>query len=124
MKVNKVVITKIIKELGIPANLKGYRYIICGVEMLADNIELIGSIMNVYKGIAEKFNITHSRVERAIRHAIEVGWVRANLDLVDNMFGYSVDSYKGKSTNSEFLATVADYILITQDHPTEKGGAE
>ncbi len=115
MKVNREIITKIIKELGIPANLKGYRFITYGVELLINDIQQIDSIMGFYKSVAEKFNTTPSCAERAIRHAIEVGWNRANIEFVNKLFGYTIDSNKGKPTNSEFLATVADYIVVMQE---------
>jgi two-component system response regulator (stage 0 sporulation protein A) len=112
---DKLVISNILKELGISANLKGYYYIRYSFELLIKDYNLIDSIMGLYKTVAKKFNTTSSRVERAIRHAIEVGWVRANQDFVNELFGYSVDVKKGQPTNSEFLATVADYVLITQE---------
>lgn len=125
MKQNKEVITSIIKELGIPANLSGYHYIRYAVELLINDMNLMGSMTKVlYPTIAQKFNTTVSRVGRGIRHAIEVGWNRANEDMTMRMFGYSISANKGKPTNSEFIVTVADYILMTQDHPTEKGGGE
>ena len=110
---NKLIISNVVKELGISANLKGYRYIICGVELIMNNISLMDSTMGVYKGVGKEFNVTPNRVERAIRHAIESGWNKANSTLVKKMFGCSVDSRKGKPANSEFLATVADYLLMT-----------
>ena len=115
MKVNKKVITNIIKELGIPANLKGYRFIIYGIEILTADMEKIDSMMNFYKSVADKFDTTPSRAERAIRHAIEVGWNRANVDFVNKLFGYTVDFNKSQPTNSEFVATVADYIVVMQE---------
>ena len=113
----RLAISNVIKELGIPANLKGYRYIVYGVELLINDINLIDCTMGVYKAIAEHFETSASRAERAIRVAIETGWDRANIDLVTKMFGYSVDANKGRPTNGEFLATVADYMIMT-------GGAE
>lgn len=112
MKGKRLIITQALKELGIPANLKGYRYIEYAVESLMDDIEY--PITKLYKDVATKFNTKPTRAERAIRHAIELGWGRANTDFSKKMFGYSVDSNKGKPTNSEFLATVADYILMTE----------
>lgn len=109
----RLVISNVIKELGIPANLKGYRYITYGIELLINDINLIDSTMGIYKTVAEHFGTTPLKAERAIRHAIETGWSRANDDLVMKMFGYSVSSNKGRPTNSEFLATVADYLLMT-----------
>ena len=112
MKNYKEVITLIIKELGIPANVKGYYYIRYAIELMIKDISLAGKITKVlYPKIAEEFNTTPVRVERAIRHAIETGWNRANLDIVNRLFGFTVSSDKGKPTNSEFISTVADYIL-------------
>ena len=119
MKTTKENVTNIIKELGIPANVKGYHYIRCGVELMINDSELMCSMMPLYKKVAKCFNTTPSRAERAIRHAIEVGWDRANVDFAKKMFGYSVDD-KVKPTNSEFLATIADYVLVSGD--CEKGG--
>ena len=125
MKDYKEIITNIIKELGIPANLSGYHYIRCAVELLIDDIVLIKSITKVvYPMVAKRFDVTPTRAERAIRHAIELGWSRANEDMLMRLFGYSISADKGKPTNSEFLATVADYILMTYAHPTEKGGVD
>ena len=115
MKVNKEVITKIIKELGIPANLKGYHYLIYRIETLISGTGRLDSMMKFYQGVAEEFNTTPSRVERAIRNAIETGWNRANIDFVHKLFRYTVDPKKDRPTNSEFLATVADYIILTQE---------
>lgn len=112
---SKLVISNVIKELGIPANLRGYHYIRYCIELVINDTERMHSTMNLYKDAAKKFNTTYLRIERAIRHAIEIGWGRGNEDLIMKMFGYSVDSFKCKPTNSEFLATVADYVLITQE---------
>ena len=108
-------ISKVLKELGVPAHLKGYHYIRYAAELLIDDISLIGYMTGIYCDVAEKFDDTPSRVERAIRNAIEVGWRRANVVFANKMFGYTVDSNKGKPTNSEFIVTVADYILMTRE---------
>ena len=115
---NKAVITKIIKELGILANVKGYHYICYGVELLIEDIMLSACTMNVYRVIAEKFNTTPQRVERAIRHAIEMGWYRANVDTVKKIFGIIQ-----KPTSGEFMATIADYIIVNQSHSSGEEGA-
>lgn len=108
-------ITKIIKELGISANIKGYYFIRYAIELLVKDISLINAVTKVlYPTVAEEFKTTPSRVERAIRHAIESGYGKANLELVNKLFGYSVDSEKAKPTNSEFLSTIADYIMLTE----------
>ena len=125
MKNYKEIITDTIKELGIPASLSGYHYARYAIELLINDISLMKSITkSVYPKIAEKFNTTNSRVERAIRHAVETGWDRANENIKMRLFGYSVSSDKGAPTNSEFIVTVADYILMTDSLSNEKGDAE
>ena len=108
-------ITKVIKELGIPANLSGYHYIRYAIEITLDDFNLVNRITKLlYPAVAKKFNTTKTGAERAIRHAIEVGWLNANEDFVMELFGYSISADKGKPTNSEFIATVADYISLTE----------
>ena len=102
-------ITSVIHEIGVPAHIKGYMYLREAITMVYKDIELLGSITKVlYPDIAKKFNTTASRVERAIRHAIEVAWSRGNIDSISKMFGYTVNVSKAKPTNSEFIAMVAD----------------
>lgn len=106
-------ITSIIHEIGVPAHIKGYMYLREAITMVYKDIELLGSITKVlYPDIAKKFNTTASRVERAIRHAIEVAWSRGNIDSISNLFGYTVSHSKAKPTNSEFIAMVADKLRI------------
>lgn len=106
-------ITNIIHEIGVPAHIKGYMYLREAITMVFNNIEILGSITKVlYPNIAEKYKTTPSRVERAIRHAIEVAWSRGNVDSISNLFGYTVNSNKAKPTNSEFIAMVADKLRI------------
>ncbi|GAE31894.1 sporulation transcription factor Spo0A [Halalkalibacter hemicellulosilyticus] len=106
-------ITNIIHEIGVPAHIKGYMYLREAITMVYNDIELLGSITKVlYPDIAKKFNTTSSRVERAIRHAIEVAWSRGNIDSISNLFGYTVSHSKAKPTNSEFIAMVADKLRI------------
>lgn len=125
MKNYKEAITSIIKELGIPAGLNGYHYIRYAIELVMHDISLINSITTtLYPAVAQEFNTTPARAERCIRHAIETGWFRANEDFAMQLFGYSVSADKGKPTNREFIATVADYILMKHGHPTEKGGVQ
>ena len=105
--------TKILHELGVPSHIKGYLYIREGIMMLYERPEVIGGITKeLYPEIASKFNTTVSRVERAIRHAIEVSWNRGNWQLMEDIFGHSVDIYKAKPTNSEFIVTVADKLRL------------
>lgn len=109
----KISITKLLHELGMPSHIKGYEYIREGIIMLYNNPSIIGGITKeLYPEIADKFNTSVSRVERAIRHAIEVSWNRGNLDLMEEVFGHSVDYDKAKPTNSEFLVTVADKLKL------------
>lgn len=106
-------ITSIIHEIGVPAHIKGYLYLREAISMVYNDIELLGSITKVlYPDIAKKFNTTASRVERAIRHAIEVAWSRGNIDSISSLFGYTVSMTKAKPTNSEFIAMVADKLRL------------
>lgn len=108
-----VSITNIIHEIGVPAHIKGYLYLREAISMVYNDIELLGSITKVlYPDIAKKFNTTASRVERAIRHAIEVAWSRGNIDSISSLFGYTVSMSKAKPTNSEFIAMVADKLRL------------
>lgn len=108
-------ITNIIHEIGVPAHIKGYMYLREAITMVYNDIELLGSITKVlYPDIAKKFNTTASRVERAIRHAIEVAWSRGNIDSISALFGYTISISKAKPTNSEFIAMVADRLRL--DH--------
>jgi two-component system response regulator (stage 0 sporulation protein A) len=106
-------ITNIIHEIGVPAHIKGYLYLREAITMVYNDMELLGSITKIlYPEIAKKFNTTASRVERAIRHAIEVAWSRGNMDSIGKLFGYTVSNSKAKPTNSEFIAMVADRLRI------------
>lgn len=106
-------ITNIIHEVGVPAHIKGYMYLREAITMIFHNVELLGSITKVlYPEIAKTFNTTPSRVERAIRHAIEVAWSRGNIDSISELFGYTVSSSRAKPTNSEFIAMVADHLRL------------
>ena len=109
----QISITKILHELGVPSHIKGYQYIREGIYIIYENPEVIGGITKeLYPDIATKFETTVSRVERAIRHAIEVSWNRGNWDLMEEIFGHSVDIDKAKPTNSEFIVTVADKLRL------------
>ena len=109
----QVAITKMLHELGIPSHIKGYQYIREAVNIIFENPSVIGGITKeLYPELAKKFNTTTSRVERAIRHAIEVSWNRGNLDFMEEIFGYSVDIDKAKPTNSEFMVTIADKLRL------------
>ena len=109
----QISITKILHELGIPSHIKGYQYIREGIILVFDNPDMIGGITKeLYPELAIKFDTTVSRVERAIRHAIEVSWNRGNWDLMEEIFGNSVDIDRAKPTNSEFIVTVADKLRL------------
>lgn len=106
-------ITGIIKEIGIPAHIKGYAYLREAIQMVYNDIELLSSVTKIlYPEIAKKFGTTSSRVERAIRHAIEVAWNRGSYENISELFGYTVHHMKSKPTNSEFIAMIADKIRI------------
>ncbi|MCC5909926.1 MAG: sporulation transcription factor Spo0A [Clostridiaceae bacterium] len=106
-------ITNIIHEIGVPAHIKGYLYLREAITMVIENVELLSAVTKeLYPSIAKRFNTTPSRVERAIRHAIEVAWSRGKIDTINNLFGYTVHNDKGKPTNSEFIAMVADKLRL------------
>lgn len=109
-------ITKIIQEIGVPAHIKGYLYLREAIHMVIENMDYLGAVTKeLYPSVAEKFNTTASRVERAIRHAIEVAWNRGKIDTIESIFGYTVNNNKGKPTNSEFIALIADKIRLERD---------
>lgn len=106
-------ITSIIHQLGVPAHIKGYLYLREAILMVVNDIELLGAVTKeLYPLIAEKFDTTPSRVERAIRHTIEVAWGRGNVETINNLFGYTIDLDRGKPTNSEFIAMIADKLRL------------
>jgi len=106
-------ITMYIQQLGVPAHIKGYQYIRDAITMVIDDMETINSITKLlYPTVAKHYNTTASRVERAIRHAIEVAWDRGNPDVLNELFGYTILGSKGKPTNSEFIALIADKIRL------------
>ena len=108
-----VEVTSIIREIGIPAHIKGYQYLRDAIMMIVNEVELLGAVTKVlYPMIADKYTTTPSRVERAIRHAIEVAWSRGNMDMINRIFGYTVKLEKGKPTNSEFMAMIADKLRM------------
>lgn len=106
-------ITNIIHEIGVPAHIKGYLYLRDSITMVINNMELLSAVTKeLYPSIARKYNTTSSRVERAIRHAIEVAWGRGRIDVINSLFGYTIHNEKGKPTNSEFIAMVADKLRL------------
>ena len=112
-------ITDILHEVGVPAHIKGYLYLREAITMVYHDIEILGSITKIlYPDVAKKFNTTSSRVERAIRHAIEIAWVRGNVEAISEIFSYTISYSKSKPTNSEFIAMIADRLRL--NHSKEK----
>lgn len=107
-------VTNMIHEIGVPAHIKGYQYLREAIMMSVEDPGMISSITKIlYPTIAKRFQTTPSRVERAIRHAIEVAWSRGRMETLDALFGYTIDTGKGKPTNSEFIALIADRIRLS-----------
>ena len=108
-------VTSIIHEVGVPAHIKGYQYLREAILIAVDDMEVINAVTKVlYPEVAKRFGTTASRVERAIRHAIEVAWDRGDLETLQKYFGYTVSNVKGKPTNSEFIAMIADRLQLQQ----------
>ncbi len=106
-------VTKIIHQIGIPAHIKGYQYLRSAIIMTINDNEIINSVTKVlYPSVAKKYQTTTSRVERAIRHAIEVAWDRGDIDTLNSYFGYTIQNNRGKPTNSEFIAMIADNLRL------------
>ena len=110
-------VTELLHEIGIPAHIKGYHYLRDAIMMAVNDMDVLNAITKIlYPTVAKKYRTTSSRVERAIRHAIEVAWSRGKLDTLDELFGYTVSTGKGKPTNSEFIALIADTIQLEYRH--------
>ena len=106
-------ITEIIHEIGVPAHIKGYQYLRDSIMLAINDTEMLNCVTKIlYPTIAKKYNTTSSRVERAIRHAIEVAWTRGKVEVLDSFFGYTINNGKGKPTNSEFIALISDKIRL------------
>ena len=109
----EALVTNIIHEIGVPAHIKGYQYLREAIMVVVQDIDVINQIAKqLYPAIAERYGTTPSRVERAIRHAIEVAWARGKNEAVENIFGYTISASKGKPTNSEFIAMIADKLRL------------
>ena len=108
-------VTEIIHEIGVPAHIKGYQYLREAIILTIKDMEMINAVTKVlYPEVARHFGTTPSRVERAIRHAIEVAWDRGDIEVLQKYFGYTVSNIKGKPTNSEFIAMIADSLTLQQ----------
>ena len=109
----EVEVTKIIHEIGVPAHVKGYQYLRDAIMLVVDEVNYLGAVTKeLYPTIAQKYDTTPSRVERAIRHAIELAWDRGDLEKINKFFGYTINGEKGKPTNSEFIAIIADKLRL------------
>lgn len=107
-------VTKVIHQIGVPAHIKGYQYLRTAIMLTIDDSEIINSVTKVlYPSVAKHYSTTSSRVERAIRHAIEVAWDRGDVDILNSYFGYTVHNNRGKPTNSEFIAMIADNLRLS-----------
>ena len=109
----EIIVTKIFHQIGVPAHIKGYHYLREAIMMAIKDIDIINSITKqLYPSVAKKYETTSSRVERAIRHAIEVAWDRGDVDVLNSYFGYTIHNSRGKPTNSEFIAMIADKLRL------------
>ncbi len=109
----RVQVTEILHQIGVPAHIKGYHYLRDSIMMAIEEPEIINAVTKqLYPSVAKQYNTTSSRVERAIRHAIEVAWDRGNVDVLNSYFGYTIHSSRGKPTNSEFIAMIADKLTL------------
>lgn len=109
----RVQVTEILHEIGVPAHIKGYHYLRDSIIMAIENPEIINAVTKqLYPSVAKQYNTTSSRVERAIRHAIEVAWDRGDVDVLNSYFGYTIHNGRGKPTNSEFIAMIADKLCL------------
>lgn len=106
-------VTEVIHQIGVPAHVKGYHYVREAILMAINDMEVVGAVTKVlYPAVAKKYNTVSSRVERAIRHAIEIAWDRGDIDVIQSYFGYTVSNHKGKPTNSEFISMIADKLRL------------
>ncbi|MCH5321325.1 MAG: sporulation transcription factor Spo0A [Eubacterium sp.] len=110
----EVVISDIMRQIGVPAHIKGYQYLRTAIKLSVNDNEMLSSVTKLlYPTVAKMYNTTASRVERAIRHAIEVAWDRGDVDVLSSYFGYTIQSQRGKPTNSEFIAMIADKLKLS-----------
>lgn len=114
-----LLVTQMIHEIGVPAHIKGYLYLRTAILMAVENMDVLNAVTKqLYPDIAKEHATTDTRVERAIRHAIEVAWERGNIDMIHDLFGYTIQADKGKPTNSEFIALMADRIRLDKMYET------
>ena len=114
MKLSFLLISDIMRQIGVPAHIKGYHYLRTAIKYCLDDSEMLSSVTKIlYPSVAKKYKTTSSRVERAIRHAIEVAWDRGDVDVLSSYFGYTIQSERGKPTNSEFIAMITDKINLS-----------
>lgn len=110
----EVVISDIMRQIGVPAHIKGYQYLRTSIILCINDSEMLGSVTKILNPtVAKQYNTTASRVERAIRHAIEVAWDRGDVDVLSSYFGYTIQAQRGKPTNSEFIAMIADKLKLS-----------
>ena len=110
----EITISDIMRQIGVPAHIKGYQYLRTAIKLSINDSEMLGSVTKLlYPTVAKMYNTTASRVERAIRHAIEVAWDRGDVDVLSSYFGYTIQSQRGKPTNSEFIAMIADKLKLS-----------
>lgn len=113
----ELTVTDIIREIGVPAHIKGYQYLRAAIILSVERPEMLGSVTKMlYPTLARKFETTSSRVERTIRHAIELAWDRGNVDVLSGYFGYTIQSDRGRPTNAEFIAMIADKLRLDLKH--------
>ncbi len=109
----EITVTEILHRIGVPAHIKGYHYLRDSIIMCVDDSDMINSVTKqLYPAVAKKYDTTPSRVERAIRHAIEVAWDRGDVDVLNSYFGYTIHNGRGKPTNSEFIAMISDKLIL------------
>ena len=117
----EAIVTDVIHEIGVPAHIKGYKYLREAIILTVNDMDIINAVTKVlYPDVAKRFQTTPSRVERAIRHAIEVAWDRGDVEVLQKFFGYTVSNIKGKPTNSEFIAMIADRLSLQQKESIAK----
>ena len=110
----EIIISDVMRQIGVPAHIKGYQYLRTAIRLCINDNEMLGSVTKIlYPTVAKEYKTTPSRVERAIRHAIEVAWDRGDVDVLSSYFGYTIQSQRGKPTNSEFIAMISDKLKLS-----------